>query len=125
MKANELMVGDLVLVTPIGKYAKVFDISSMNNEITVFFSPTDGDGFDLTDIEPIPLTDSILIANGWELIWDFTDYKYYRHSKMKSDVKYNKKSGIYVLRTIRFRHVHEFQHLLRLCGEEDLACNFR
>jgi hypothetical protein len=122
MKANELMPGDFVL-TPIGKHAKVFDISSLNGEITVFFTPANGDVFDLTEIKPIPLTDSILIAKRWELIRDSTDYKYYRHSKMKSSVKYVKKYGIYVLKTICFRYVHEFQHILCLCGKEDLACN--
>ena len=122
MKATDLMVGDFVL-TPIGRIAKVFEISSIDNEIWVSFTPADGDVFDLTEIKPIPLADSILIANGWELIRDSADYKYYRYGKIKDDVKYVKKSEIYVLRTIRFRYVHEFQHLLRLCDKEDLAAN--
>ena len=122
MKVTELMVGDFVL-TPIGRIAKVFEISSIDNEIGVFFTPADGDVFAPTELKPIPLTDSILLANGWELIGDFADYKYYRYGKIKDDVKYVKKSEIYVLRTIRFRYVHEFQHLLRLCDKEDLAAN--
>ena len=55
MKATDLMVGDFVL-TPIGRIAKVFEISSIDNEIWVSFTPADGDVFDLTEIEPIPLT---------------------------------------------------------------------
>ena len=56
MKATDLMVGDFVL-TPIGRIAKVSEISSIDNEIGVFFTtPADEDVFDLTEIEPIPLT---------------------------------------------------------------------
>lgn len=119
MKANELMLGDWVTYNGVPSQVTMTSaegVVMVLKEGKVVFTNSEL-------LNPIPLTDEILIANGWELIWDFTDYKYYRHRKMKSNVKCKKNPGIYVLRTIHFRCVHEFQHLLRLCGEEDLANN--
>lgn len=73
------------------------------------------------DIEPIPLTEEILVKNGW----DFTKSgnSVYCKEDTNGDVELSKdeygfywsiNSDEYVI--LRIDYVHTLQHLLRLCG---------
>ena len=144
MKATDLMVGDFVL-TPIGRIAKVFEISSIDNEIGVFFTPADGDVFDLTEIKPIPVTYEILSANGWDFQWggdgevyffigdygDVVDFDIRRADESNKGYSSLFDGDILIPMwnaEIEVRYVHEIQHLLRLCWWKEcheLANNFK
>ena len=138
MKANELMVGDFVL-TPLGKIAKVFEISSIDNEIGAFFTPADGDVFDLTEIKPIPVTSEILSANDWDSQWhDDGEVYFFNGNNIGDAVDFNVRradesnkgdlslfDGDILIpmwnAEIEVRYVHEIQHLLRIVSNNPFA----
>lgn len=61
------------------------------------------------DFEPIPLTEDILVKNGW---FALDEYRY------EGDIALAKESSGFRLKNtnICVNSVHELQHLLRLCG---------
>ena len=133
MKATDLMVGDFVL-TPIGKIAKVSEISSIDNEIGVFFTPADGDVFDLTEIEPIPLTKKILKLNEfngdrvmeYRFEEDGESYNLYLKEMFNKDGEQDAwGTNICGVLPSIIMYVHELQHCLRMTGQNDLADNFK
>lgn len=78
---------------------------------------------DPNELSPIPLTEDILVKNGW----DFTksDYSVYCKEDTNGDVELSKdKYGFYwsincdEYIILRIDYVHQLQHLLRLCGIE-------
>ena len=126
MKVNDLMVGDLVIYG--GLYTKVIYIGQ---KISLY----DGKGTEFTidpcHIEPIPLTEEILVKNGfvyreeeetcatqafhhWQLNghWFALNYTQYFRKEKKDDMPRFDIAGI------AFNYVHQLQHLLRLCGIE-------
>lgn len=123
IKTNELMLGDLVRLTD-GQIAKVRGLG-VYGDIEVRRENTNIYGGE-EDIEPIPLTEEILFKNGFE----------YEMEKITST-----SNGYYIFRLEDFyidiythsygfgcatiNYVHELQHLLRLCGLNDLADNFK
>ena len=73
-------------------------------------------------IEPIPLTIEILEKNGWwyeiEDIW--------LHDKVSFCIeKWNGKFQCYDISQIKLDSVHQLQQILRLCGLNELADNFK
>ena len=136
MNCSDLQIGDWVMYNskPIqvtSLYGKPTEYGEfVSNEIGWSYSPNtwvDGDF-----IEPIPLTDIILKKNGFELrdnhyIHRIDDKPHHYDFKLKvggvfASEGYTLECGIYRL-TIRY--VHELQHLLRLCGLNELADNFK
>ena len=121
MKANELMIGDWVRL-----------VADDSNEcLQVSYVRHDGVGFKqyshfFDEIEPIPLTEEILKANGFEYR-EFTsgESMHYNHSVT---VYLNKDGDIFMLiggEQRWMKYVHELQQALRLCGLNELAENFR
>ena len=110
MKANELMIGDWV-----NSYLDGHPIQLDNERFyTIIKGYNDG-------IEPIPLTSEILEKNG-----GVKDSEYYNNGYIVGN-----SIGLLIVEDgfeygyITIRYVHEFQHLLRLCGLDELADNFK
>lgn len=123
MKAKELMIGDLVRID-----GRVVQIESIVPDSKQFIAGGEKFCYAYDDgkYEPIPLTEDILKANGFEHR-DFTsgNSMHYDHSVT---VYLNKDGEIFMLiggeqRWVRY--VHELQHALRLCGLNELADNFK
>lgn len=111
MKIQDLMINDLV--EWMGNKCKV-DLPLLMTEYQ--------DNVDSEFVKPIPLTEEILEKNGFkqgEFINDYIldDATFYL-------VEFNH-SYLYEESDIEINYVHELQHLLRLCGLNELANNFK
>lgn len=108
MKATELMIGDWVK-SRTGMNVKIVCIS--HDYPCVY--------------EPIPLTTEILKKNGWKndgLWYEYLDDKATVQScppDMRGII-----NGIEI-KEFQCKYVHQYQHLLRLCGLDELADNFK
>lgn len=135
MKANELMVGDLILIhEPDCKGHRIDYISEIDEEVGA-----DGELYPIGYIKPIPLTPEILEKNGFEKTLDADDMECYRYYNRAADghikiilhdggdgdwsieiVNYDKFHD-YEIRyknEFLFLKVHQLQHALRLCDIE-------
>lgn len=143
MKANELMIGDWVIIK--GHPCKVsylapFDIGDIR--LSVISNGYDGNPY-LDEIGPIPLTAEILEKNGFDEAYSSDIHKCYFRQKDNEDgmelydIEVNiysgnqnachlevKHFGMGTVK-IKFYHVHELQHALRLCGLNEIADNFK
>lgn len=124
MKAQELMVGDWVEIQDTPKYYKVFgiDILAKGDACRLTFEDYVVETW-CDRVKPIPLTEDILKANGWE--YDEIDYAWW--CKGFTNI-YKDKGGFHFYLDgieIRLAHVHELQHALRLCGLADVANNLK
>ena len=104
------------------------------------FSVADFQKLGFNYCEPIPLTQSILEANGWIvkknhvqkgnfgdsplMLWHLTENKILRNFVHEMEISDLSSDEGYRLR-FRCDYVHELQHALRLCGLNDLADNFK
>ena len=124
MKAADLMIGDWV--------GRVFDDKRIiedyrqvdwirTGEIGMRYCKV----WSIGCIEPIPLTPEILEKNGWKE----TEYWHeYKNGNTIIQCSLHKIWGI--INEIEIEHfkceyVHQLQHLLRLCGLDELANNFK
>lgn len=130
MKANELMTGDIVRIKETGKVILITIVDASYETVCYFDVDAEGElTIEIRKIEPIPLTEELLIKNGW--------HKYYFGAKDISDkvsINYELKNdytlflshyldedcfcSAFGLKRIEFRYVHELQHALRLCRIE-------
>lgn len=124
MKATELMVGDLVCLKDDTKYELPLKVDGIiEDDISL-----EGDGF-LGGIDglirPIPITPEILKKNGWEE----TEY-WHEYEDGNTIIQYSLSNIWGIINGIEIEHfkceyVHQLQHLLRLCGLDELADNFK
>lgn len=139
MKSNELMIGDWVIHTqtidrylnileePIKVYARVESI--LEDGINQDNCQGCDDYVEIESVDPIPLTEEILKANGFE--WYSHEYVYWQDEDGREPPFRIFRNSQGVLRIsvayklVRLRYVHELQHALRLCGLSDLANNFK
>lgn len=137
MKASELMIGDWVDYDP-----NVFNDDEYQPRLpSKRIQVARGEDIDLAEencYSPIPLTEDILKANGWEkndpnwLSVLRMSYKKDNHrftlscyiEKGKWTV-YIHDAGITELNRFHPSYVHELQHALRLCGLSEYADNFK
>lgn len=144
MKANELMVGDWVLyhqthellsldkIQPTDKYIRIESI--VEEGVNEVYCQGDIDWVGYDEIEPVPLTEEILKANGWtEFHYGHFEDENHRHftrgfdrrlelSLIKGD---NCFCTNFSLGRIDFYFVHELQHALKNCGLNELADKFK
>ena len=73
-------------------------------------------------IEPIPLTADILEKNGW---WYAIEDLWLHDGVSFSIEKWNGKFQCYDITQIKLDSVHQLQQILRLCGLNELADNFK
>ena len=76
-------------------------------------------------IEPIPLTPEILEKNGWKEAEYWHEYKDVKCIIQCSLPIMRGRINEIVFENFQCKYVHQYQHLLRLCGLEELADNFK
>ena len=130
MKANELMIGDKVMVKVLSQIPDTY----------VLHTWTANDYSRDIQVKPIPLTAEILEKNGFEMFKYDGWVHYYRifgnsvipfvlHSMIGGEML-SQEVDIFSTSTntncgIDVNYVHELQHALRLCGLNELADNFK
>ena len=127
MKANELMIGDKVMVKVLSQIPDTY----------VLHTWTANDYSRDIQVKPIPLTAEILEKDGWERDidkeWEYNNshiLPHYCYQWEKRNVKIEMYAGLegFTISLIigrRFYAVHELQHVLRLYGLDELADNFK
>lgn len=129
MDCKDLMIGDWVNIhEPECKGHRIDSIDELDGQVGA-----DGEVYDECDIRPIPLTEEILVKNGfyrsprWHYCEITTDdgfkiyiqlgcggrIDYVRITKHNSDLMERDLDA-----TVIIHYVHELQHMLRLCGIE-------
>ena len=126
IKCRDLMVGDLV-TNEYGLLAQIINVCNVcayaifkNNED----SPWVFDDYVYHPV-PIPLTSEILEKNGWKE----TEY-WHEYKDGNTIIQYSLSNIWGIINEIEIEHfkceyVHQLQHLLRLCGLDELADNFK
>lgn len=112
MEKKELMIGDKVMVKVLSQIPDTY----------VLHTWTANDYSRSLQVKPIPLTAKILKKNGWwygiEDIW--------LHDGVSFCVeKWNGKFQCYDITQIKLYSVHQLQQILRLCGLNEFADNFK
>ena len=124
MKATELQMGDLICLKDYTNYELPLKVNGiLKDDISL-----EGKGF-LGGIEgviiPIPLTYEILKKNGWKDAEFWCEYQA-NETTIQSclpDMR-GRINGIEI-EHFKCEYVHQYQHLLRLCGLDALADNFK
>lgn len=133
MKTNELMIGDWVSWD--SENGRIAGLSHDENDEYGPVQMVDDEDLDIAhvDIEPIPLTEEILKANGFERIDDVLVLRlannegYFRIECFKLPnirIATQTSKGFHDLH-YTFDYVHQLQHALRLVGLNNLADNFK
>ena len=115
MRANELMLDDWVECLDSTHKEKVFAQVDAIEESRNCLLVKDGWGnwfLDISHLEPIPLTEDILLKNGWKkrALRYFTEW--YGCFQLNEQ-----SNGKFYYEAIPLNYVHELQHLLRLAGK--------
>ena len=112
MKANEMMIGDKVMVKVLSQIPDTY----------VLHAWTANDYSRDIQVKPIPLTAEILEENGW---W-FNVLDEWLHDEADFGIeRWNGGFQCYNINQIKLDSVHQLQHALRLCGLDELADNFK
>lgn len=138
MKCTDLQINDWVYLSKKAGYPmRVVEIDKYN--CLLDFDGNEGDPFDgiygEDGIASIPLTDEMLKHNGFYITWETEkpgdatrNYKGFFHPELCISLAYSEELGYCTSvssKAIYFKHVNEFQHLLRFCGFEEMADNFK
>ena len=124
MKATELMVGDWVCLKDDIKCELPLKIDGvLTDDISL-----EGEGF-LGGAEglirPTPITPKTLVKNGWKETQYWHEYQDGKNTIQccLPDMR-GRINGIEI-EHFKCEYVHQYQHLLRLCGLNELADNFK
>ena len=124
MKATELMVGDWVCLKDDIKCELPLKVDGvLTDDISL-----EGEGFlggAKGLIRPIPITPEILEKNGWKETQYWHEYQDGKNTIQccLPDMR-GRINGIEI-EHFKCEYVHQYQHLLRLCGLDELADNFK
>ena len=113
MTAKELMIDDWVYNTHNRQNEQVAEIGS--GLVMLAYN----DMYEYDEIEPIPLTDTILKANGFEYHHKNFAALSYEHPFQLGMVEWPDENGIgswMIGDLFKIRYVHELQHAMKLCG---------
>lgn len=82
--------------------------------------------FEAKDYYPIPISEDILEKNGWTLLANFGGEDYWSENG-EFHLPYNKGQYRIIIHgiVIKITYVHELQRVLRCCGLNDIADNFK
>ena len=126
MKCKELQIFDWVQ----NKNGFQWQIIGVGDDYAyATFEGNEGDPWEFNDKddrpEPIPLTPGILEKNGWKE----TEY-WHEYKDGNTIIQYSLSNIWGIINEIEIEHfkceyVHQLQHLLRLCGLDELADNFK
>jgi len=109
MDCKNLMVGDLVYIhEPECKGHRIDFIDELGFQVGA-----DGEVYDECDIRPIPLTDDILVKNGWRKEPISIDGDY---ANWYGEIPISQAEDEYNYADIELRYVHQLQRLLNLCN---------
>lgn len=137
MKANELMIGDWVMVKHTHREPSAERIEGVGRDVVLIKTESGMQSFGYDKLTPIPITPEILEANGFYKIpdyenpfdefadivgydWRVNDYDY--PLQLYTALKGNKICKVF---GVRIFYVHELQHALRLRGLGENADNFK
>ena len=137
MKATELMIGDIVYITP-DKTGRVCTVNRSNTGSSFVLVKDERYTHSLVNVTPIPLTTEILEKNGFKgedyLILELDEFSYLEYYPFEGRLRkiwhgideWNNHSDTKDI-TFQYhcKYVHELQHALRLCGMNELADNFK
>ena len=115
MKATELMIGDKVMVKVLSQIPDTY----------VLHTWTANDYSRDIQVKPIPLTPGILEKNGWKDtgLWHIYHDGINTIQSCLPDMR-GIINGIEI-KDFQCKYVHQYQHLMRLCGLDELADNFK
>jgi len=118
IKIDKLMLGDLVRLTD-GQIAKVVAIDVTGNVDVEFETESFRHHVNAhkKDINPIPLTEDILLT----LNEDDAEICVFYNRESKSPYFYVEIANV----EVEMKYVHQLQHLLRLCEFDELADNLK
>lgn len=124
MKCKELMINDWVS----DKYGYLMQITVIGDGY-VSFEDDEGNLCQLDDKcnqpEPIPLTYEILKKNGWKDAEFWCEYQEGNNSIQACLPDMRGRINGIEIEHFKCECVHQYQHLLRLCGLDELADNFK
>ena len=124
MKCKELMINDWVS----DKYGYLMQITVIGDGY-VSFEDDEGNLCQLDDKcnqpEPIPLTYEILKKNGWKDAEFWCEYQEGNNSIQVCLPDMRGRINGIEIEHFKCECVHQYQHLLRLCGLDELADNFK
>ena len=124
MKCKELMINDWVS----DKYGYLMQITVIGDGY-VSFEDDEGNLCQLDDKcnqpEPIPLTYEILKKNGWKDAEFWCEYQEGNNSIQDCLPDMRGRINEIEIEHFKCECVHQYQHLLRLCGLDELADNFK
>ena len=112
METKELMIGDKVMVKVLSQIPDTY----------VLHTWTANDYSRYLQVKPIPLTAEILEKNGW---WYEIEDMWLRDEVNFCIEKWNGKLQCYDINQIKLDSVYQLQQILRLCGLNELADNFK
>jgi len=106
MKTTDLMIGDWVYIhEPVCKGHRIDFIDELGFQVGA-----DGEVYDDCNIRPIPLTEDILVKNGWRKHTMLYKNEWY------GDICLFEEYGKFYYMDLKIEYVHQLQHLLRLVG---------
>ena len=108
MKATELQIGDWILYGD--KPVKVLQLSENGK---------------YSWVKPIPLTTEILEKNGWKETEYWHEYQDNKNTIQCCLPELRGKINGIEIEHFKCEYVHQYQHLLRLCGLDELADDFK
>ena len=126
MKCKELMVGDFCR----SGHGFPMQITNVGDDYAyATFEGNEGEPWEFDDKdeqpEPIPLTTKILEKNGWKYTTYCHEYQDGKNTiQCRLPYMLGRINGIDIER-FKCKYVHQYQHLLRLCGLNELANNFK
>ena len=126
MKCKELMVGDFCR----SGHGFPMQITNVGDDYAyATFEGNEGDPWEFDDKDeqpqPIPLTPEILEKNGWKETQYWHEYQDGKNTiQCRLPYMVGRINGIEIGR-FKCKYVHQYQHLLRLCGLNELANNFK
>ena len=126
MKCKELMVGDFCR----SGHGFPMQITNVGDDYAyATFEGNEGEPWEFDDKdhhpEPIPLTTEILEKNRWEYNTYCHEYRDDKNTiQCRLPYMVGRINGIEIER-FKCEYVHQYQHLLRLCGLNELANNFK
>ena len=124
MKATELMVGDWVCLKDDTKYELPLKVDGvLTDDISLEEEGFLGGAEGL--IRPIPINPKTLVKNGWKETQYWHEYQDGNNTIQccMPDMR-GRINGIEI-EHFKCEYVHQYQHLLRLCGLNELADNFK
>lgn len=129
MEATELMIGDWVKWK--NKYVQVASVSGIVwsfGHIGVGLAYCNDDhlleSHDIKSISPIPLTPEILEKNGWKEAQFWHEYQDGKNTMQACLPDMRGRINGIEIQYFKCEYVHQYQHLLRLCGLNEMADNF-